>query len=47
MNAESAVNITLYDMSGAPLHPDVVREITLCAEKIAKRDKLLVNVIRG
>lgn len=47
VNAKSAVNMTLYDMSGAPLRPDLVKELEEWVEAIAKREALVVNVTLG
>lgn len=47
MNAKSAISITLYDMSGAPLRPDLVKEFEEWAEAVAKRESLVLNVAMG
>jgi outer membrane protein OmpA-like peptidoglycan-associated protein len=40
----SAIHITLFDMSGAPLSPDVAKQLEQLAEKLAKKEKLTLNV---
>src|SRR3954464_4872466 len=47
VNAESAISITVYDMSGAPLNPYVVYQLEALADKIAQQEKLTVNVQKG
>lgn len=47
LNAKSAVNITLYDCSGAPLRPDLQEEIEQWAESVAKRESLVLNIALG
>jgi hypothetical protein len=47
VNAKSAVSFTLYDCTGAPLRPDLQKEIEEWAESVAKREKLLLNVTQG
>jgi hypothetical protein len=44
----SSVNIVLYDISGAPIEPDIRNELISKAEELAKRSSLLaINVAEG
>jgi hypothetical protein len=44
---ESSINITIYDISGAPLSPEIVRDFEKLAEELAKKEKgLALNVSR-
>lgn len=47
VNAKSALNITLYDMSGAPIRPELMKEMEEWAENVAAREKLVVSVAKG
>lgn len=47
VNAKSAVSFTLYDCTGAPLRPELQKEIEEWAESVAKREHLLLNVAQG
>lgn len=47
LNAKSAISVTLYDMSGAPLHPIVLREMEDMADRLAKWYKLVAHVEQG
>lgn len=47
MKADSAVSVTLYDLSGAPLPQYVVNEMAAVAERLAKLHRLVVNVSKG
>lgn len=48
MTKTNAVSVTLYDLSGAPLNPQLVRELEQTAERLAKQDKgLVVNVSKA
>jgi hypothetical protein len=41
----NAVSITLYDLSGAPVSPLIIREFERAAEKVVKLDKqLAINI---
>lgn len=44
---ESSISITLYDMSGAPLNMSIIKKLEDLAEKIAKEERLVINVARG
>lgn len=44
----NSINITLYDISGAPLDPKIENELIAKAEELAHRESLLaINVVRG
>lgn len=43
----NAVSVTIHDLSGAPLNPKVVADFEKYAEKVAKKEGLVVNVARG
>lgn len=47
MKAKSAISVTLYDMSGAPLHPSAAAELERAAERLAQTYKLTLNVEQG
>lgn len=47
VNAKSAVSLTIYDISGAPLRPDLVKELEEWAESVTKRESLVLNVALG
>ena len=40
-----AINITLYDISGAPIDPQIKEELIAKAEELAKRDALLALTV--
>lgn len=44
MSQSNAVSITVYDLTGAPLNPKVVKELERAAEKLAKAENLVYNV---
>lgn len=43
----SAYHITLYDLSGAPLPPDAVEEMTETVDRLAKAHNLVTSIKRG
>lgn len=44
----NAVSVTLYDLSGAPLNPYLVRQLEEAAERIAQYEKgLAVNIAKA
>lgn len=47
LGKQSAVNITLYDLSGAPLHPRVLDELIGLVQKLAHEEKLVYNLVTG
>lgn len=47
MTKTNAVSVTIHDLSGAPLSPKVIQDFEKYAEKLAKKEGLVVNVARG
>jgi hypothetical protein len=46
-NTTSYISVTLYDMSGAPLNPYLVREFEAAVERMAKKEQTLaINVVK-
>lgn len=40
----NAVSVTVYDLTGAPVNPKVIKELERLAEKLAKQESLVYNV---
>lgn len=41
------VQITVYDVSEAPIHPDALERFERIIEDFAKRERLVINVAEG
>lgn len=43
---ESAVNIVIWDLTGAPLSPYVILELERCAQRLVKQENLVYNIVK-